>query len=57
MAAPVPGPDPSERIFVELRSRNEEVKLKAAVELRELVTLLSRGMTVRNDLVAVADFV
>ncbi|EXJ69012.1 FKBP12-rapamycin complex-associated protein [Cladophialophora psammophila CBS 110553] len=37
-----PGPDPSERIFVDLRSKNDEVKNKAAAELRDLITLLSR---------------
>lgn len=43
MALQGQGPDPSERIFVELRSKNEEVKSKAAAELRDLITLLSRG--------------
>ncbi|KIW48583.1 uncharacterized protein PV06_01155 [Exophiala oligosperma] len=42
MASQGPGPDPSERIFIELRSKNDEVKNKAASELRELITLLSR---------------
>lgn len=43
MALQGQGPDPSERIFVELRSKNEEIKNKAATELRDLITLLSRG--------------
>lgn len=43
MAAQAPGPDPSERIFTELRSRNDEVKQRAAHELKDLVNLLSRG--------------
>jgi len=43
MSAQGQGPDPSERIFVELRSKNDEVKNKAASELRDLITLLSRG--------------
>lgn len=43
MATIVQGPDPSERLFLELRSKNDEVKNKAATELRDLVTLLSRG--------------
>jgi len=46
MALQGQGPDPSERIFVELRSKNEEVKNKAAIELRDLITLLSRGDSV-----------
>lgn len=53
MASQGPGPDPSERIFVELRSKNDEVKNKAASELRELITLLSRGMTSGSDLMDV----
>lgn len=43
MALQAQAPDPSERIFVELRSKNEETKSKAASELRDLITLLSRG--------------
>ena len=43
MAATGAGLDPSERIFVELRSKNNEVKQRAANELRDLVSLLSRG--------------
>lgn len=43
MQSQTSGLDPSERIFQDLRSRNEEVKRHAALELRELVTLLSRG--------------
>ena len=43
MALQGQGPDPSERIFVELRSKNDEIKNKAATELRDLITLLSRG--------------
>jgi hypothetical protein len=35
--------DPSDRIFVDLRSKNEETKTRAAAELRDLVTVLSRG--------------
>ncbi|KAK5278839.1 phosphatidylinositol kinase-related protein kinase tor1, partial [Exophiala xenobiotica] len=42
MALQGQGHDPSERIFVELRSKNDEVKNKAASELRDLITLLSR---------------
>lgn len=45
MALQAQAPDPSERIFVELRSKNDEIKSKAATELRELITLLSRGNT------------
>lgn len=48
MAAPGTGLDPSERIFTELRSRNDEVKHRAANELRDLVTLLSRGLCLLN---------
>lgn len=43
MALQAQAPDPSERIFVELRSKNDETKNKAATELKELITLLSRG--------------
>lgn len=43
MALQAQAPDPSERIFVELRSKNDEIKNKAATELRDLITLLSRG--------------
>jgi len=43
MALQAQAPDPSERIFVELRSKNDEIKNKAANELKELITLLSRG--------------
>lgn len=43
MASQTPGIDPSERIFQELRSKNDEVKHRAANELRDLVNLLSRG--------------
>jgi hypothetical protein len=43
MALQGPGSDPSERIFNDLRSKNDEVKNKAAIELRDLITLLSRG--------------
>ena len=50
MALQGQGPDPSERIFNDLRSKNEEVKNKAAVELRDLITLLSRGQTFVVDL-------
>ncbi|EXJ80982.1 FKBP12-rapamycin complex-associated protein [Capronia epimyces CBS 606.96] len=42
MALQGQGPDPSERIFVELRSKNDEIKNKAATELRDLITLVSR---------------
>jgi hypothetical protein len=45
MAQQGPGPDPSERIFTDLRSKNDEVKNKAAAELRDLITLLSRGQS------------
>lgn len=45
MAAQAVGLDPSERIFTELRSRNDEVKQRAAHELKDLVNLLSRGKT------------
>jgi hypothetical protein len=45
MALQGQGHDPSERIFVELRSKNDDVKNKAASELRDLITLLSRGKT------------
>lgn len=43
MTTQTQGLDPSERIFLELRSKNDEVKQRAANELRDLVTLLSRG--------------
>ncbi|KAK5939777.1 phosphatidylinositol kinase- protein kinase tor1 [Knufia obscura] len=42
MASQATGLDPSERIFSELRSKNDAVKKRAAKELQELVTLLSR---------------
>ncbi|KAK5075469.1 phosphatidylinositol kinase-related protein kinase tor1 [Lithohypha guttulata] len=42
MAAQAAGLDPSERIFTELRNKNDEVKQRAANELRDLVNLLSR---------------
>lgn len=35
--------DPSERIFAELRSKNDETRQRAANDLKELVNLLSRG--------------
>jgi hypothetical protein len=44
MAQQIQGPDPSDRIFADLRSKNEEVKYRAAGELRDLMSLLSRGM-------------
>ena len=40
--------DPSERIFAELRNKNDEVRQRAANELRDLVNLLSRGRLQRN---------
>jgi len=43
MSSQLQGQDPSERIFLELRSKNDEVKQRAANDLRDLVTLLSRG--------------
>jgi len=43
MATQATGLDPSERIFSELRSKNDDVKHRAANDLRDLVTLLSRG--------------
>ena len=43
MAVQGQAPDPSERIFIELKSKNDETKNKAATELRDLITLLSRG--------------
>lgn len=51
MAAQAAGLDPSERIFTELRNKNDEVKQRAANELRDLVNLLSRGrrMTVHLE--------
>ncbi|KAK5092938.1 phosphatidylinositol kinase-related protein kinase tor1 [Exophiala xenobiotica] len=42
MASQATGLDPSERIFAELRSKNDEVKHRAANDLRDLVILLSR---------------
>lgn len=48
MAVQGQGPDPSERIFTELRSKNDEVKNKAATELRDLITLLSRGKGIQD---------
>ena len=44
MAQSGQGLDPTERIFTELRSKNEDVKVRAAIELRDLLTLLSRGL-------------
>ena len=46
MAQQGPGPDPSERILGDLRNKSEEVKLRAALDLNELILLLSRGMSV-----------
>ena len=43
MAQQSQGSDPSDRIFADLRSKNEETKARAANELRDLVTLLARG--------------
>ena len=43
MAQQSQGTDPSDRIFLDLRSKNEDTKDRAAGELRDLVTLLSRG--------------
>ena len=43
MALQGQGTDVSERIFTELRSKNLEVKTRAARDLRDLVTLYSRG--------------
>ena len=45
MATSAAGLDPSERIFLELRSKNDEVKQRAANDLRDLVNLLSRGIS------------
>lgn len=44
MASQTPGLEASERIFQDLRSKNDDVKNRAANELRDLVALLSRGM-------------
>lgn len=44
MASQPAGLDPSERIFQDLRSKHDEVKHRAANELRDLVALLSRGI-------------
>jgi hypothetical protein len=44
MAQQIQGPDPSDKIFADLRSKNEEAKHRAAGELRDLMSLLSRGM-------------
>lgn len=43
MALQGQGADVSERLFAELRSKNFEVKNRAANDLRDLVTLYSRG--------------
>jgi hypothetical protein len=43
MALQGQGADLTERIFTELRSKNAEVKGRAASDLRDLVTLYSRG--------------
>lgn len=48
MASSTQGLDVTERIFIELRSKNDEIRLRAANELRDLVTLLSRGATLLN---------
>jgi hypothetical protein len=37
------GSDPRDLIFKELRNKNEVVKSKAADDLRDLITHLSRG--------------
>jgi hypothetical protein len=47
MAVQGQGPDPSDRIFIDLSSKNDEIKNKAATELRDLITLLSRGETAK----------
>lgn len=43
MALQGQGADVSERIFAELRSKSFETKSRAANDLRDLVTLYSRG--------------
>jgi hypothetical protein len=48
MAQQSQGPDPSDRIFQDLRNKNEEVKYRAAGELRDLMSLLSRGKIYRR---------
>jgi FKBP12-rapamycin complex-associated protein len=45
MAQAAPGTDVLQRIFTDLKSRNEESRFRAANELRELVVTLHRGMT------------
>jgi hypothetical protein len=45
MALQGPGVDLSERILSELRSKNIEVKSRAANELRDLVILNARGQS------------
>jgi len=44
MAQQGQGQDPSDRLFIDLRSKNEEVKNKAAADLRDLITVCARGL-------------
>jgi hypothetical protein len=43
MALQGPAADVSERIFNDLRSKHQDVKYRAANELKDLVTVYSRG--------------
>lgn len=43
MAQSGPGFDISQRLFAELRSRNEETRVKASYELRDTVVTCYRG--------------
>ena len=46
MSVQLQGPDPSAGIFQDLKTKNDDVKLRAAAELRDLISLLARGKDV-----------
>lgn len=43
MAQAAPGTDATQRIFHDLKSKNEETRSRASYELRDSVTAVSRG--------------
>lgn len=49
MAQLSPMTDVTQRLFVELKSKNEETRVRAAYELYDNVLSVSRGMTVSLD--------
>ena len=49
MAQQVQNPDPTRRLFEELKSKNEDVRTRASNELRETLNSLSRGEPVRGS--------